>query len=43
MVVARGGGQGVGSLGVIGEGSQTSNPKINKSWGCTVQLGDYSQ
>ena len=44
MVVARGEGcLGVGKTGEGGQVVQTSSYKINKSWGCNVQHGDYSQ
>ena len=40
LVVARG--QVVGKMGEGGQKVQTSSYKINKSWGCDVQHGDYS-
>ena len=43
LVVARGGGQEVGKTGEGGQEIQTSNFKINKSWGCNVYHGDCSQ
>ena len=41
-VVARGGAWEVGKMGEGGQKVQTSGFKINKSWGSSVQHGDYS-
>ena len=36
------GGGGVGEIGEGGQKAPTSSYKINKSWGCNPQHGDYS-
>ena len=41
-VVARGGDSDMGKMGKGSQKVQTSSYKINKSWGCNVQCGDYS-
>ena len=33
---------GIGEMGKGGQNMQTSSYKVNKSWGCHVQQGDYS-
>ena len=35
-------GVGVGDMAEGGEKAQTTSYKINKSWGCNVQHGNYS-
>lgn len=41
-MVARVRSWGVGEMGKSGQKVQTSSYKINKSWECSVQCGDYS-
>ena len=42
LMVAKGGRVGVGKMGECGQKIQMPSYKINKSWGCKVQHGDYS-
>ena len=41
-MIARGKAWGMGKMGEGVQKVQTSSYKINESWGCNVQHGDYS-
>ena len=43
MAARRKRGWGVSGMGEVGQEVQTSSYKVNKSGGCNVQQGDYSQ